>query len=181
MSSTLKFEPFNYYHIFNKAVNKNKLFLNNENYRFFLDKLYFYTKDVFEIYSYCLLPNHFHLLVKIKDIESHIISEQLRRFSISYTQSFNIAFHRKGTLFERPFQRKLITDDDYLISSIYYIHSNSEHHHICSDFRNYKWSSYQDIINKKNKFVSLSKVLNLFNDLDYFIEFHKDKRMLNKG
>ena len=49
--------------------------------------------------------------------------------------------------------------DEYLISSIYYIHSNPAHHHLINDFRNYKWSSYQDIINKRNKFVSVSKVL----------------------
>ena len=181
MSSTLKFEPFNYYHIFNKAIQKNKLFENDENYRFFLDKFHSYTKNIFKLYAYCLLPNHFHFLVKTKDIESNIISEQLRRFTISYTQSFNIAFHRKGTLFERPFQRKIITSDEYLISSIYYIHSNPTHHHLINDFRNYKWSSYQDIINKKNKFVSPSKVISLFNDLDYFIEFHDEKRMLRKG
>ena len=181
MSSTIKFEPYNYYHIYNKAVLNNRLFITDENYQFFLHQFFKYMKNELELFAYCLLPNHFHFLIKTKDVDSKRISEQYRKFAISYSHSFNIVNNRKGTLFERPTQKKIITSDEYLVSTIYYIHSNPEHHNICHDFRKYKWSSYQEVTNGKNKFINLSGLLELFNDLDYFIEFHNEKRLTKKG
>ena len=64
------------------------MFINDDNYMFFLDRFNFYTRDFLSVYAYCLLRNHFHFLVRILDGVDHLeISEQLRKFFISYSTS----------------------------------------------------------------------------------------------
>ena len=59
--------PGKFYHIYNRAINKENIFYANQNYIYFLNKIRYYLMNCFDIYAYCLIPNHFHLLVKIKD------------------------------------------------------------------------------------------------------------------
>ncbi len=95
------FEPGEFYHIYNKAVRKDYLFLHQDNFTYFLKRFHSYTKDVATVYSYCLLNNHFHFLFKIyENVNPDLVTEQLRRFFISYSKSLNNHQNRKGTLFE---------------------------------------------------------------------------------
>jgi len=57
----------NYYHIFNRGANRQLIFYNSENYKYFLKLLNELLSDYMQFFAYCLLPNHFHLIVKIKD------------------------------------------------------------------------------------------------------------------
>ncbi len=69
--------PDKIYHLFSRAVGREKLFLSEENYRFFLQRLQQHTASVCQLYCYSLLPNHFHLLIQIADentIASHFKS-----------------------------------------------------------------------------------------------------------
>lgn len=82
------FEPGEFYHIYNSAVGKEMLFSSEDNYRFFLDRFHYYTRDISSVYSFCLLNNHFHFLVKFyESTENSEVSEQLRKFFISYAKS----------------------------------------------------------------------------------------------
>jgi len=147
-----------FYHIYNRGINGEIIFKTAKNYLFFLNKLKEYLSNVCDIYAYCLMPNHFHLLVRIKnnkylsEITNHqnkelekglhasqnIFSKQFAKVFNSYSQAFNKENNRHGSLIESPFKRKLITSEDYLRKCIIYIHQNPSH----GDFKNYKYSSY---------------------------------------
>ena len=168
-----KFFDGQYYHIYNRGNNGQKIFIAKENYNYFL-RLYFkYLTKASETYAYALLPNHFHFIIKVKDSEK--ISERFRRLFISYTKSVNKKFNRSGVLFESTFKHKLISNCEYLKNAIVYVNTNPEKHNIVSDFSTYKYSSYNEIILVKNKNMAIN-VLDIFEDMEEFIEFHRMKK-----
>ena len=69
-------QPDTFYHFFNRANNREDLFTEEDNYRCFLELLKKYIPPIAEVYSYCLLPNHFHLVIRIKELEE--LPEQIR-------------------------------------------------------------------------------------------------------
>ena len=117
MDKLAKFQAGQFYHVYNRAVGSEKLFYEDENYRYFLQRLYYYLKNHIDFYAYALLRNHFHLLIKVPDDHDNPetkISEQFRKFFIGYSQAINVRYNRMGSLFMKPFKRIKITDDDYL-------------------------------------------------------------------
>ena len=179
-------EPDCFYHIYNRGVNGEKTFLVDENYKFFLSKVNLFLSPVCDIYAYCLMPNHFHFLVKVKSekdfseelklkafktngLHSYdsIISKQISKLISSYSQAFN-RFNkvRSGNLFESPFKRLKIENEEYLRNVLIYIHQNSLSLH--PDLEKYKYSSYKDILLNDNFLVKTQHVIELFDDLDNF-------------
>jgi REP element-mobilizing transposase RayT len=168
------FDPGEFYHIYNKAVRNDTLFYDERNYRYFLNKFHLYTREVLSVYSFCLLNNHFHFLIKIdENINSQTVSEQLRKFFISYSKSFNKQQNRKGTLFEKHLKRVRIDSEEQLLWTIYYIHRNPVHHGITQNYQRYRWSSYPVILSKKETNLKRKEVLSLFSGKEEFIEFHQ--------
>lgn len=180
--------PGNSYHIYNKAIGKDKLFTSDNDYYYFLQKLSRYILPVADIISYCLVPNHFHLLINIKEFESLrnnmsskysetpnvYLSQVFSNFFNSYTKSFNKAHRRVGRLFLYSFRRILVEDDDYLIYLINYIHRNPIHHGISKSFTEWKYSSYQAIISKNETNVNRNIVLALFGSTEEFVTYHNE-------
>ncbi|TWI81454.1 hypothetical protein IQ13_2472 [Lacibacter cauensis] len=173
----------NYYHIFNRGVNSEDLFKEKRNYYYFLQQYQFYCTDVLETYAYALLKNHFHLLVYVKETEAVLrkdghgvyqpdASKQLSHFFNSYAQSINRAYNRTGPLFESAFKRKLIDDDSYLTSVIYYCHYNAQLHGFVSDFKEWEFSSYHSIVNNNTSFLASSKVTDWFGGRALFEQAH---------
>jgi len=76
-----------YYHIYNRGVNKELIFFSERNYQFFIYKMVNYMQDNASILAYCLMPNHYHLLVKIKNAD--FVQKGLQPFLISFTNSIN--------------------------------------------------------------------------------------------
>ena len=76
---TIPLEPDCYYHIYNRGNNSEKIFYNNENYNYFLKKIAIYMSGYFHFYAYCLLPNHFHLLIRVKN-ENEILRQAVTDF-----------------------------------------------------------------------------------------------------
>lgn len=175
-----------YYHIFNRGNNGEKLFYNERNYEYFLEKLSEYLNHYIELYAYCLLPNHFHLLIKVVRAETDLsgfknlaglkkpknISRAFSDFFNSYTKSINIQENRHGSLFSKPFKRKVVTSNEQLLINIVYIHRNPLHHYITDSFQTYKWSSYSDIVNHRNRLIVHNYPVNLFGDIKNFISIH---------
>ncbi|MBB6333393.1 REP element-mobilizing transposase RayT [Chryseobacterium sediminis] len=183
-----------FYHIYNRGINGEIIFKSDQNYRFFLNKVSEFLVPVCDVYAYCLMSNHFHLLVKIKsDSElsrlvkeqnydaairtglhspQNIFSKQFARIFNSYSQAFNKENKRHGALIESPFKRKLITSDEYLINVIIYIHQNPQNHSV-AQFSKYNFSSYQSILSKSKTLLKRDEVLELFNNRENFVLSHQ--------
>ena len=168
-------EPDNYYHIYNRGNNSNNIFYEEKNYIYFLSLLKKYVLPVSDIYSYCLLKNHFHILLKINnDIENP--SQYFSNLFNAYTKAINKSYGRTGSLFEKPFKRIKIADENYLKTLILYIHLNPEKHQVCNDFRAYKYSSCQSIISKSKTNIKKDDVLLLFDNVQNFIDTHEAQK-----
>lgn len=176
-----KFYPNQYYHIYNRGNNKEKIFFEEQNYFYFLNKFDLYLSDNLDVLAFALLPNHFHFLVKTKEsINSDDLTFQFRKFFISYSKSINKQFNRTGSLFQKKFKRKLIGDNKYLSRIILYIHANPQKHKFTKDFMTYKLSSFEAIISNKPTRILKEEVIELFGDINQFIRFHKDNIYLYK-
>jgi REP element-mobilizing transposase RayT len=191
-----KIIPDTFYHIYNRGNNKQKIFFRQSNYIYFLNNLQKYLSDFACLYAYCLLPNHFHLIIKtaaeeklLKMIEKHkpesnfsepgnIISEQFRLMFMSYTKAINKQEKREGSLLRKYFKHKAITSDEYLIRSILYTHMNPVHHKITYDFRTYMWSSYNKILNTERSYLCKEKILELFGNIENYKEVHYEESLL---
>jgi putative transposase len=189
MNQTMFITPLtegNYFHIYNKGINGENIFKAPENYDYFLKQYQLYCSDVFETYSYSLLKNHFHLFVYVKEnvwvpknngagmIQLNA-SKQLSHFFNSYAQSINNAFQRTGSLFQSPFKRKLVLNDDHLTSMIYYCHFNALKHRFVKGFRDWEFSSYDSILKNNSDFLAVQKVLDWFGGKEAFERMHINK------
>ncbi|MEK6756174.1 MAG: transposase [Bacteroidota bacterium] len=122
-SHSQQFLSENYYHLYNRGNNKQHIFLEDQNYRFFLKQLHHYfDPQGVELDAYCLMPNHYHLLIRLEHEVD--FSNLMRSFSTSYVKSFNSWHNRTGHLFEGNFRARLIDEDRYLTHLCRYIHLN---------------------------------------------------------
>jgi putative transposase len=168
--------PYAYYHIYNRAIGNEKLFLNEDNYLFFLKRFKELVLPELEVYCYCLMPNHFHFLVSIKEAKNPgEVEKKFSNFFSSYTQSFNKVNQRKGSLFIKTFKRKQITDKNYLIKLVHYIHYNPVNAGLVSHPIEWNYSSYKSIISTAPSNLNRQEVLNWFEDLDNFLFMHQLK------
>jgi len=190
--STEKLEnliPGNTYHIFNKAISNDKLFNSDDDYFYFLQKIERYLLPIANIVSYCLIPNHFHLLVQIKEFENlpekltkyysdnpeAYISKVFSNFFNSYSKSYNKAHNRSGRLFLYPYKRILVEDDDYMASIIVYIHRNPIHHGLTKSYKDWKYSSYNSVLSNGKTKINREMALSPFDgSKGEFIIFHDD-------
>ena len=176
-------EAGNIYHLFNRGINSEDIFKEKRNYYYFLEKYKEYCSDILETYAYALLKNHFHLMVSVKenvivkrkdgkgDIQLNA-SKQLSHFFNSYAQAFNKAYSRHGKLLEEPFKSKLVDNDSYFTSLIYYIHFNPQNHEFVNDFRDWEFTSWHSFSDNQNASLEKLKVIEWFGTLEHFKEAH---------
>ncbi len=190
----IPFEPDKIYHVYNHANGTEVLFKSDGNYKFFLDRLKSYILPIADIYAYCLMPNHFHIALKIKaepellayfssrnislqntEGISERVLQEFSNFFNSYTKAFNKMYKRRGRLFTASLRRKLIDNDIYFRRVIHYIHFNPVHHGFVDDPRDWKYSSFEVYFSTKPTSVNRQQVISLFNGIDGFNEYHKQK------
>lgn len=179
---TLELREDYFYHIFNRGNNGEKIFYEYRNYEYFLNKFHEHLKNYLELYAYCLLPNHFHLLIKVikecititkqNKTNKRTISKAFSNFFNCYSKSINKQQGRYGNLFQRPFKRKLINKDGYLETVVYYIHQNPIHHGMSNKMEDYNWSSYNSILNEQSIFINTGEVISWFGNKEDFINIH---------
>jgi len=179
MQITKQLEFGNYYHIYNRGINSENLFKENRNHEYFLILYNKHIDPIAETFAWCLLKNHFHLLIRIKTLEEILetqIENEIKKLIAphqsfgnlfnAYTKAINKGYNRHGALFERPFKRKLIDTDFYLRSVIKYIHYNPVNHGFCEHPIEYPWSSYQTCVSEKTTKLKRDKVISLFKNID---------------
>ena len=190
------FEPEYYYHVYNHANGSDNIFREDDNCIFFLDKILIHICPITSIFAYCLMPNHFHLLLQIKeesklnsifktekiDDISGLISHRFGNLQNSYAKAFNKKYHRKGSLFNQSINRNTITSEEYLIQDLTYIHLNPVNHNFCLNPEDWKFSSFHSYIRNTSKLVSApDELINIedglewFDGLDNFLYYHRSR------
>lgn len=186
----LRKDPFitgEYYHIYNRGIDKRVIFKSKGDYERFIMLLYLANsneifrlddilskrhktfnevllldkgKSIASIGAWCLMPNHFHILIK-QEVDGGI-TRFMRKLSVGYSMFFNIKYHRQGALFGGLFKSKLVgVDDNYMRQLFAYIHLNplelefinwekeiNKYSEGMKQFlKSYRYSSYQDYLN----------------------------------
>lgn len=191
-------ESGNTYHIWTHANGNENLFRCDENFRYFLRRYQHYVHPVAETFAYCLMPNHLHLMIRVRkedeilefvrvkkdDINitlqglkdlgglGKVISRQFSNLFNSYTQAYNKMFDRKGSLFIPNFRRKLIDSDEYFVRLIAYIHNNPVHHGFVKTPNNWPFSSWHSYLLDKTTNISKQEALKWFGTKKKFFATH---------
>ena len=148
MSRPLRIEyPGAYYHVMNRGTARQKIFLNDQDRQRFLDLLG-QTCQMWgvRVYAYCLMDNHYHLLVETTDAA---LSRAMRHLDGIYTQRFNRAHRRDGPLFRGRYRAILIEPEEYFMAVARYIHRNPAEARVGVDISRYRWSSHRWYLDKK--------------------------------
>ncbi|HKR03916.1 MAG TPA: hypothetical protein VJY62_04705 [Bacteroidia bacterium] len=154
---------------------------------------------VCEVLSYCLMPNHFHLIIRFNETETvkqffkskktgklsideliqqnenylgKELSQVCSNFFNTYSKHYNFVKSRTGTLFKRTFRRKVIDDLDYLKTLICYIHQNPVASGFAENISQWKYSSYNAIIGTQPTLVKRAFIISLFDDLENYKYCH---------
>jgi len=126
-------------HITQRAAGKDPLFIEDHDYLCMLANMkYIAKKRSLDIYAFCLMPNHIHLLVSPREDELH---EPMRDLFSRYAMWFNNKYERKGHLFAGPYRQSVCLDDAYLLTASLYIHMNPARANLVTNPLEYKWSS----------------------------------------
>ncbi|MBF4517057.1 transposase [Flavobacterium sp. ANB] len=169
-------EKDRYYHVYNRGINGINIFENEANKLYFLKQLAKYSGDKISILAYCLMNNHFHLVIRL-NFEEKEVTQAFSNLFNSYAKAFNKQTKRTGSLFEKHFKRIKLKDENYLKQLIIYVHLNPKHH-FDLDFKVFKFSSYQAFLSDKETKIERDEVLSLFGDLENFIFCHNQKNNL---
>jgi putative transposase len=190
------------YHVYNKTNNRELLFLSDENRYYFLEKYREILSSFVDTFCWCLMPNHFHLLIRIKPeaeiaralflkeeisltmterkFMSHqvalgeLIERTFKRFFQSYAMAFNKMHNRNGNLFYKPFKRVMVEKENHFSQAVVYIHANPAKHQLTENFMDYQWSSVQDILSNDNTWLLRNEVIDWFGNKERLVKKHID-------
>ncbi len=184
-----------YYHIYNRGVDKRKVFLNEKDYlRFLAGMVVFNDKkltghlpaklsfaDIRSLASqseerepivclvaYCFNPNHYHLV--LKQVEKNGIEKYMHRLGTSFTKYFNIKNKRTGSLFQGTFKSTHIQSNEQLLHTSVYVNCNSEVHKIAPADK-YPWSSFWEYKNNKRIFCDTGVITDDFKKRGSYTKF----------
>ena len=175
------------YHVYNRGNNKENIFFEPENYAFFLRQFDKYLSAKLDVLAYCLMPNHFHLLIRIRVVaglsEEHIsrsVSKSFKDFLISYAKSINKRYNRTGALFQPKLKKKEVDNDFYFSWIVQYIHLNPIKAGLCKHFSDWVYSSYNAIVSKKASKIFVDEVREWFGGINEFIRIHAQRAIDEK-
>lgn len=133
-----------FYHVFNRGINKQPIFLSEADYYFFLRKL-LHLKQKYDhsIYAFCLMPNHFHISIQTRKIP---ISKIMSSLTTSYSMYFNRTYGHFGPVFQNRFKSILIESDPYFLTLSRYIYLNPVKAGLVSDPKEYPYSSIKEAL-----------------------------------
>lgn len=164
-----------FYHVFNKSISNYGIFKNEDNSQRFLETLDYYNnsnekkkfslairdkdykyknlilnlfeKSIIKCLSYCVMPDHYHLLIKV--LQDNILSKYINDIENSFTRYFNIKYNRKGPLWQSDFRAVMINNNEQLLHISRYIHLNPTTSGLVEKPEDWQFSSYKDIISHK--------------------------------
>ena len=205
-----KFRENVHYHIYNRGINGVNIFKKENNYHYFLKKWQLLVHPFFDTEAYCLMPNHFHFLVKVKPLNDEIrakvkgqltsksreflneeishnqfLEDQFKRLFSSYALAFNKQEGRTGSLFQKRFKRVSLKTDNRLWYILTYIHHNPIHHKFVKNYYEWEFSSYSAFLSNQSTLLARNQVFDWF-DSDRnkaklaFVNLHKSFQLDSK-
>jgi REP element-mobilizing transposase RayT len=184
MDTAIPLFPGEHYHVFNRGINKARVFFDPDNFEYFVRLCEKYIAPSADIYAYCLIANHYHLLVRMRegrtvrplpghsDKQAQIWSQPFSNMFNAYTKAINTRYSRTGALFQRTFHRRRITTPSQLLYLVRYIHLNPQAHGVVEDFREWPYSSYCALRSSTRTWLDRNAVMEWFGNSVQFEEFH---------
>lgn len=180
--------PESYYHVYARGNNKQKLFVDNLDYKYFLrlierylsEKpevsktgiLYPHYANAVDLLTYCLMSNHFHLLIYQKDVP--YLEKFMRSLMTSYGKYFNLKYRRTGPVFDSRYKAVRIDDELYLLHISRYIHLNPRR------WESYKYSSLKFFKEGREPYwLKTNTLLEQFNTRRQYLEFVSDYKSID--
>ncbi len=192
------------YHIYNKVGTGLLLFHDSADYDRFLSQWDKFFGRYLDTFAYCLVPNHFHFLARVKEIDntlrdiiklentqaatnfltakipfSGFLSDQFRRFGSSISLAHKVKTHRTGALFMNKMKRVGIHNDAHLMYLLCYIHHNVIHHNLGCHYDNWKYTSYNAYLSDNKTRIAKSEMMDFFGSREEFIRSHEEFRLFN--
>ncbi|MDD4569940.1 MAG: transposase [Tepidanaerobacteraceae bacterium] len=179
------------YHVMTRGINGQIIFEDNDDYNKFIQTIRKYKKICeYEIYAYCLMSNHIHLLIKEGKED---LGRVFRRIGASYVYWYNWKYKRSGPLFQDRYKSEVVEDDIYFLTVLRYIHQNPIKAGIENQIKKYPWSSYNEyqgkdgicdtrfalslFANDKKRAIALFKKYNLEENKDKCLEYEERVRL----
>ncbi len=152
----MQFANDEFYHVYNRSFNKTRVFYKDENYYYFIRKLNS-IRNLCDIIAYCLMPDHFHLLIYIPEKSEatrltalsgltgiQLISRKIGTILSSYTQGINKQEKRAGSLFQPKTKAKLLDQKNYPFNCFHYIHQNPHKARLVEKIEDWRFSSFTE-------------------------------------
>ena len=143
------FVPGLYYHIYNRGNNRQSIFFQPQNYLYFLRNVKRYLVPLANVTAYCLMPTHYHILVRVQTSEVSL-SHAMMRLSVSYTKAINKRFERVGSLFQGQFQAKPVQSYHHLLNICVYLHANPVKDGLVTDPADWVYSNYLEWLGQRD-------------------------------
>ena len=141
--------PGNYYHLYNRGAHRLSIFCEEDNYLFVLRKMKAYCRSLaLTLVAYCLMPNHYHCLVRQEG--EHPAGLLPQRVFNSYTKAYNKRYRHSGTLFEGNYKAIHVEDETHLLHLCRYIHANPVIHGLVPDVADWPYCNYLEWVGERD-------------------------------
>jgi putative transposase len=167
------------YHVMYRGVNRQEIFHDNEDNRKFLEIMKKYTGKLgLEVYAWCLMNNHVHLLIKEGE---EALGTTMKRIGVSYVSYYNEKYQTAGHLFQNRYHSETVENDEYFRTVVRYIHQNPVKAGMVTWVNEWKWSSCAGYYGQPyfpEDLLDRSRVFKMFSDdaaiaCEKFIEFNE--------
>ena len=179
-----------YYHVYNRGIDKSPIFLDKQDYSVFINlfkrylssepvidnkgREYPWLKPRIQLLAFCLMPNHFHMLVLQEDEKA--ITDLIRYITTSFSMYFNKKYRRRGPVFENRFRAVHIDSQQYLDHISRYIHLNPGR----TRYKSWEWSSISYYEGKKEAvWLNTMDILDMFDSKEQYLKFVNDYKELH--
>ncbi|GBF33250.1 hypothetical protein DCCM_2349 [Desulfocucumis palustris] len=165
------------YHVILRGINRQRIFEDEQDYEKLFETLKDYKeKSGYEIYAYCFMSNHIHLLLKEGEED---LGKVFQRVGATYVYWYNWKYNRRGHLFQDRYKSELVETDSYFLTVLRYIHQNPLKAGMIKEVSEYLWSSYREYI-EKPKICDIEFALKFFSEnreiaIRLFKEFNSEK------
>ena len=167
------------YHIVLRGINKQTIFYDDEDKEVFLNRMKLIKEEMpYEVYGFCIMSNHIHLLMKEQETQ---IGRIMQKILCSYVHWYNRKYERIGNLFQDRYKSEPIEKDSHLLCCLRYIHQNPVKAGMVKEVGEYDWSSHGVYAGNKKSFVNTELLLNMLDGTEGYKAFVSEIETMEFG